>query len=172
MPLLFGLPAFAGRGQGNQQDDDGNDEHDRPDDPAPGVELPESVRVGDSVVVVVGASEVVVVDCSVVVVGDPVVVVVGCSVVVVVGASVVVVDPSGAVVGGSVVGGSEVVVCAGASAEGVCEARPVVVLTDGLWARFDPPPVPQAAITVAAPRASRQCVPQRTARRVEVRCTM
>jgi hypothetical protein len=135
-----------------------------------GVELPEAVRVGAVVVVVVGASVVVVVDCSVVVVGAPVVVVVGCTVVVVVGNSVVVVDPSGDVVGGSVVGGSEVVVCAGAPADGVCDAWPVVVVTDGLWARFDPPPVPQAAITVAAPKTRRQRVPHRTARPGEVRC--
>jgi hypothetical protein len=137
-----------------------------------GVELDDEVRVGALVVVVVGSS-VVVVDCPVVVVvGASVVVVVACSVVVVVGSSVVVVDPSGDVVGGSVVGGSEVVVCAGASAEGVCDARPVVVLTAGLWERFDPPPVPQAAITVAAPRIRRQRVPQRTARPREVRRTM
>ncbi len=102
-----------------------------------GVALPDTGWLG-ALVVVVGASVVVVVGASVVVVvvGPCVVVVVGASVVVVVGASVVVVT-SVDVVGGSVVdvGGSAVV---GSSAEGVWDPTPVVVLDDGLLARFDP----------------------------------
>ena len=130
-----------------------------------GVELPDAGWLG-AVVVVVGASVVVVVGASVVVVvGPSVVVVVGASVVVVVGASVVVVT-SPDVVGGSVVDVDASVVV-GASAEGLCDPTPVVVLDEGLLARFDPWSVPQAAMTPAAPRIRRPRSAQPPARRSE-----